>query len=165
MLMAYFAYEAYLNLVGPKVDQEAWKNEREFFGKRPYQGTAGKLKRICEAIKIEVDRGKRPYQTIRELKKLRDFLTHGKPESYAYELEVKEEGETPDMFIGLSIYQMVRRESADRALKDTEEFIEYLHSRIVEKLGDDAFWFKGKALDFPLGFAFGGTRPGEPLGS
>lgn len=157
MLMAYFTYEAYLNLVGPRIDGAAWKNERDFFSRPPYQGTRGKLKWICERIGIEVERDKRPYQTIEELRKLRDFLAHGKPEAYAYHADV-EEGQEPDMFDGLNIYKMVTRENADRALKDTEEFIEYLHVRITEKRSDDGILFKGKALHFPLAMASGSTR-------
>jgi hypothetical protein len=157
MLMAYFAYEAYLNLVGPRIDKEAWKNERDFFSKPPYRGTQGKLDRICEKIRIDIDRGRRPYQTIRELGRLRDSLAHGKLEAYAFEVEV-EKGKEPDMFRDIQIYKMVTREKADRALKDTEEFIEYLHARIMEKCKDDDFLYKGKALGFPLALASGGTR-------
>lgn len=157
MLMAYFTYEAYLNLVGPRIDREAWKNERVFFGKHPYRGTHGKLKRVCEKIGIEVERGKRPYKTIDELRKLRDFLAHGKPETYAYEAEV-EEGQEPDMFGGLDIYKMVTRENADRALKDTEEFIEFLHAKIIEKRNGDDRLFNGKALHFPLAWASDSTK-------
>jgi hypothetical protein len=157
MLMVYFAYEAYLNLVGPRVDKEAWKNERDFFSRLPYRGTQGKLDRICEKIGIEIDRGRRPYQTIQELGRLRDFLAHGKLETYGFEVDV-EEGKEPDMFRDLQIYKMVTRQNADRALKDAEEFIEYLHARITEKRKGDDILFKGKALDFPLGLASGGTK-------
>jgi predicted ATPase len=45
----------------------------------PYRGTHGKLKRIAEKLGLEVEADKRPYQTIRELRKLRDFLAHGNP--------------------------------------------------------------------------------------
>lgn len=157
MLLTYFAYEAYLNLVGPRIDREAWKNERGFFSKSPYRGTQGKLDRICEKIGIKVDRGSRPYRTIRELASLRNYLAHGKLDTYAFEMEI-ENGKEPDMFRDLKIYKMVTRENADRALKDTEEFIEYLHARITEKCKDDGTLFKGKALKFPLAFAFGGTK-------
>jgi len=106
MVMAYFAYEAYLNLIGPHIDRETWKNEREFFSKSTYRGTEGKLKWICAKIGINIERDKRPYITMRELKRLRDFLAHGKREVYAYEVEV-ETGQTPDMFRDMSIYEMV----------------------------------------------------------
>ncbi len=153
--MAYFAYEAYLNLVGPRIDAESWKDEREFFSKAPYKGTQGKLRSICEKIGIEVDHGRRPYQTIRNLGRLRDFLAHGKLDAYAFEMDVGK-GKDPDMFRDLQIYKMVNRENADRALKDTEELIEFLHAAVTAKrVGNDTL-FKSKALKFPLAFASGG---------
>jgi len=157
MLMAYFAYEAYLNLVGPRIDAEAWKDERDFFSKPPYKGTQGKLRRICEKIGIKVDHGKRPYQTIRNLGRLRDFLAHGKLDAYAFEMDVGK-GKDPDMFRELQIYKMVNRDNADRALKDTEEFIEFLHASVTAKRVGDQTLFNGKALKFPLALASGGTK-------
>jgi len=156
MVMAYFVYEAYLNLVGARVDREAWQNERQFFSRQPYRGTDGKLRRICEEIGIEIERDKRPFKTILELARLRNFLAHGKREVYAYDVDVKK-GQDPDMFDGLSIYKMVTRTKSDRALIDIEEFIEYLHAKIAEKRPNDRM-FKGKALKFPLALAFGGTK-------
>jgi len=157
MIMAYFTYEAYLNLIGPLIDREAWKNEREFFSKSPYRGTEGKLKRICEKIGINIERDKRPYLTMRELKKLRDFLAHGKHEVYAYELEV-ERGQTPDMFRDVRIYEMVTAAKANDALKDTVEFLENIRTKIIEKLGEDNIVFKLKPLNFPLASAWGGEK-------
>jgi len=158
MLMAYFTYEAYLNLVGPHIHRVAWKNEREFFSKDPYRGTEGKLNLVCERLGIKIDRGQRPYQTIHELKRLRDFLAHGKPQFYAYEVEVEQE-QTADLFRDITIYKMVTRDKADRALKDTEEFLEYLRSKIIEKFGDDEILFRTKVLHFPLASASGGQKP------
>jgi hypothetical protein len=157
MVMAYFTYEAYLNLIGPHIDREAWKNEREFFSKSAYRGTEGKLKRICEKIGINIERDKRPYLTMRELKRLRDFLAHGKREVYAYEVEV-ERGQTPDMFRDVSIYEMVSAEKANNALKDTAEFLEYIRTQTIEKLGEDEIVFKFKPLNFPLASAWGGEK-------
>lgn len=157
MLMAYFTFEAYLNLAGHRVDPKAWKNEREFFNTDPYKGTRGKLKRICEKVELAIEHGKRPYQTIRDLKRLRDFLAHGRPEAYAYEVQVAE-GEQPDMFAGLTIYDWTSRKNAEWALHDTEEFIEFLHAKIVEALRVDDLPFAGKALQFPLAFAEGGEK-------
>jgi hypothetical protein len=150
MLMAYFTFEAYLNLVGPRLDREAWRDEREFFNKAPYRGTHGKLRRICEKLGIHVNSGKRPYQTIRELKRLRDFLAHGRSQSYGYSLLV-EEGQTPNLFRNLDIYKMVTRKKGDRVLKDTEEFIEFLHAEINQKANYHDI--PSKALQFPLAWA------------
>ena len=157
MVMTYFAYEAYLNLIGAHIDPETWKNEREFFSKFPYRGTDGKLKWICEKIGVNIDRGKRPYITIRELKRLRDFLAHGKREVYGYEVEI-EKGETPDMFRDINIYKMVTAEKANYALKDTEEFLEYIRRKITTKLGEDKIAFRFKPFSFPLASAWGGEK-------
>lgn len=157
MLMAYFTFEAYLNLVGPRIDREAWKNERNFFNTPPYRGTPGKLKRICEKLGIHVEASKRPYQTLRELRRLRDSLAHGRSQSYGYSLLARE-GQRPDLFRGLTIYNSITRRKAERALKDTEEFIEFLHAKINQKTPRDDIPFKGKALEFPLAWATGVAR-------
>jgi hypothetical protein len=158
MVMAYFTYEAYLNFVGSRIEPSVWKDERKFFSKDPYRGTQGKLKLLCEKCGIEVDRHKRPYATVQELGRLRDYLAHGKPDFYELEVDV-EEGKEPDMFGNLKIYDLVSRDKAHRTLQDTEEFIEYLHAIIADKCKNlDDVAFMGKALKFPLASASGGTR-------
>ena len=151
MVMAYFTYEAYLNFVGSRIEPTKWREERKFFSKDPYRGTQGKLKLLCEKCGIEVDPDKRPYVTIRELGRLRNYLAHGKPDIYAFEVDV-EAGKEPDMFGHLKIYDLVTREKADRTLEDTEEFIEYLQATIAKKKRKSSydFVFKGKALKRPL---------------
>jgi hypothetical protein len=158
MVMAYFTYEAYLNFVGSRIEPTAWKEERKFFSKDPYRGTQGKLKLLCEKCGIEVNRDKRPYVTVRELGRLRDYLAHGKPDRYALEVDV-EEGKEPDMFGNLKIYDLITRERADRTLQDTEEFIEYLHA-IISKRRKSSYdvAFIGRALNFPLASASGSTQ-------
>jgi hypothetical protein len=147
-------YEAYLNFAGIRLDPDAWRNEREFFSKDPYRGTEGKLKRIEEKLRIEIDKGQRPYQSIKALERLRNYLVHGKPDIYAFVTDLKD-GEEPDMF-PLQIYDLVTRERAERALEDTEEFIEYLHGLAGKKLDDIAF--KVNALSLPLASASGGPK-------
>jgi hypothetical protein len=72
MVMAYFTFEAYLNFVGSSVEPAAWKDERNFFSKRPYRGTEGKLKFLCEKYQIKLNPDKRPCLTVREAGRLRD---------------------------------------------------------------------------------------------
>jgi hypothetical protein len=88
---------------------------------------------------------------------LRDFLAHGKREVYAYEVEV-ERGQSPDMFRDLSSYEMVSVEKANDALKDIAEFLEYIRTKTIEKLGEDEIVFKFKPLNFPLASAWGGEK-------
>jgi hypothetical protein len=83
MLMAYFAYEAYLNAAGSRIAPKDWANERAFFNSKNYKGIDGKLKRICEACGIpRILKGKRPFQSIRHLKGLRNF--HLRPSAMTY---------------------------------------------------------------------------------
>ena len=115
---------------------------------------------MYEKYQVKVDPNKRPYLTVREAGWLRDYLAHGKPDIYELEVDV-EEGQRPDMFGGLKIYDLVTREKADRTLQDTEEFIEYLHREFAAKRNRPNPYdvtFVGKALNFPLASASGSTR-------
>lgn len=160
MVMAYFTLEAYLNFVGSSLEPAAWKDERNFFSKDPYRGTQGKLKLLCEKYQIKLDPDERPYLTVREAGRLRNYLAHGKPDRYASEVDV-EEMKVPDMFRGLKIYDLVTREKADRTLRDTEEFIEHLHGELAAKrkrANPYDVTSVGRALNFPLASASGSTR-------
>ena len=50
---------------------------------------------------------------------------------------------------------MVNRENADRALKDTEEFMNFSRKLHRKGVGDHTL-FKGKALKFPLAWPLAG---------
>jgi len=76
MVFAFHCMEGYLNFVGAKIAPELWKHEKERFGRT---GIAGKLNAICERCGVAVpDKGRRPYSTVSELKKLRDKMAHPK---------------------------------------------------------------------------------------
>lgn len=148
MLMAYFAYEAYLNYVGSLVAPEVWKNERDFFNAKPYRGIEGKLRLIEERCRIpEIDKGKRPHQTIRNLGKLRSRLAHGKPERYKL-VVLQEKGKTADMF-PIKVYKLVTPKLAQRAKQDVGEFAKYLHDWISKFVDDQPL----VSLDGPLASA------------
>jgi len=126
MLMVFLTYEAYLNFLGNHVAPEIWRNERIYFSKPPYVGVNGKLKKILEVCgNINVDKGKRPYQTIQELRKLRDFLSHGKPIKFGKTISHHVDHDPPLFDTGLSKYITPRK--AERAIKDTEQFIDVHH--------------------------------------
>jgi hypothetical protein len=65
-----------------------------------------------------------------------------------------------DMFQGLSIHKMRTREKADRALKDIEDFLDDLRTKIMKKLGNDDFPFNTRALHFALASASRGKQAG-----
>ena len=61
LILTAFSLEAYLNHIGPKIFA-CWKAALE----RPLS-PEGKLDIICEKLGIDLHRGKRPRQTIKEL--------------------------------------------------------------------------------------------------
>jgi hypothetical protein len=156
MLMAYFTYEAYLNFVGSRVAAVDWANERAFFAKPPYQGTAGKLQRIVVVCGLPtVNKGTRPYQTIEHLARLRDLIAHAKPERYELEIEHSVDEERP-MLGPYLLEKMVSVELRERAIADVEDFAEQIHKAVRPKVTDE--WFGDSALRGLLGYASHSTK-------
>jgi hypothetical protein len=126
MMMTFFTLEAYLNYLGDIIDPGTWKNENEFFSKRPYIGTIGKLDFLIEKCGMsKYDRGKRPFQTLKKLKRIRDFLAHGKPEKIKTRVKYSE-GKFPD-YVKSYLGKNISEKEANRALEDTEKVINELH--------------------------------------
>lgn len=139
MLMAYFAYEAYLNAAGSRVAPKDWSKERDFFNSKNYKGIDGKLKRICEVCDIpRIMKGKRPFQSIRHLEALRDFLVHGKPDTFAFSLTHAPSGR-PTLHGYDRLTTLVSADIALRCTCDTKDFIEYLHGFVASKASDRIF--------------------------
>jgi len=138
MLMAYLTYEAYINFLGDRVAPEAWRNEREFFNNDPYRGIAGKLKKITEVCYIrDLKKGERPYQTVNELCKLRDYLSHGKPDKY--EIEIAHSRRNQPSLFHSNLYELVTPEKMKRALEDVKSFIDFLHHTAAPYVKDTLF--------------------------
>lgn len=154
MLMAYLSYEAYMNLIGDRLDPDAWADEKVFFNQKEYYGIEGKLKRIQEiAGNFGVDAGKRPYQTVKMLGKFRTELVHAKVNKYAETIKHHEDYE-PDWWPNDS-FPCVTEDNARKAMQDVEEFIEYVHEQVKPYIGDR--WLKDKALKGLYGYASGST--------
>jgi hypothetical protein len=139
MLLAYLTYEAYINFLGDRFASDVWKNEKAFFAKKPYYGLEGKLKLLSERIPIVgIRKGRRPYQTIKKLKGLRDFLSHGKTDKYEKTIIHRREKEPPLLPDG-KLDNLITPELADGAVLDVRKFIEFLHYQAVKRTKD--IWF------------------------
>jgi hypothetical protein len=77
LVMSFFCFEACINYIGAAICEEEWKNERQYF-KGKYNGTFGKYTYLAEKCKIKIEKGKRPYSSLKELNKFRDKIVHGK---------------------------------------------------------------------------------------
>jgi hypothetical protein len=74
LVLTAFAFEAYLNHIGPTL-LKCWESVE-------YLSLANKLDLICELLNVQVpDKGKRPGQTIEKLFKFRNTLAHGRTET------------------------------------------------------------------------------------
>lgn len=158
MLMAYLTYEAYLNFVGDRIDPDTWKNEKKYFSQNEYFGVEGKLKRIseiCDGVKI--DKSCRPYQTIKDLGKLRTSIVHAKV--YKYNETIEHTVDTEPEIWPKDGYQYVTKENSNRAMEDVEEFIEWLHVKIKPFCNDH--WFGDKALGGITGYATSSSKVEE----
>lgn len=136
MVFTSHALEGYVNFLGQKVAPELWENERERFRKT---GLAGKLAALHERCGLEApERGRRPYSTIRELKRLRDGIAHPKTRRTESRKEYAE-GKDPPLFPRSYLEEIVSRERAQRAMQDVKEIVDRLHTAAVAR-------FPGKQL-------------------
>jgi len=75
LLIAYLAFEAFINFLGECLDPDAWRNEKTLFNQRPYYGIEGKIKRLAERLPNFVfEKGQRPYQIIKKVGRFRTLL-------------------------------------------------------------------------------------------
>jgi hypothetical protein len=141
MVFAYHALEGYLNFVGEKIAPDLWKEEKEQLSDT---GIAGKLRAICERCEISIpEKGKRPYSTVIEVKKLRDAMAHPKIYKTTQKTEYAE-GKTRPLFRRNYLVSLVDHKKAIRARDDVKRIGDRIHSAAVSRfptagLGSDAF--------------------------
>jgi len=121
-IFAYFAFEAYLNHIGPIVCAEEWFREREFFGGEGgerYRGTLGKAQFLADHLGVELDRGHRPFQTVIELDTRRDAVVHGRTQHFDVEIAFK----APEHIkrVDPVMYEFADEAFVDRVLRDVEK--------------------------------------------
>lgn len=126
LVMTFFTLESYLNYLGEIIDPDTWKIERDFFRRKPYIGTIGKLHYLADYCGLKpFDRGKRPFQTIKQLSRLRDFLAHGRTERNCSKVRVIP-GKFPP-YIKSFLEKSISEKRAVVALNDVESVINEIH--------------------------------------
>jgi hypothetical protein len=68
--MLAFTWEAYLNFFGSELLKDTWVEMEELEVKET---------QVLERLSIQADWGKQPYNSVRTLTKIRNWLAHGKP--------------------------------------------------------------------------------------
>lgn len=116
LVFAAFKHEAFINHIGPRLFDD-W-NER--------QSLDAKQTRVLTHLRITVDKGKRPFQTLGELFKARNQLAHGQPANLTHIHKI-ERGtrEQIRQTKPLALWEKAcTLEFAERAYEDTEKIAE-----------------------------------------
>jgi|GEM_PF-1019053 len=144
MLLLYFSLESYLNYLGETIDPEKWKKEKDFFRKRPYIETMGKLDYLMEKCNMRIDKGCTPYQTINKLHKIRTYLVHGKIQKnithvHRKHLKKRSDNKLPDA-AKTFLEKNINYETTKKALVDTEKVIRDLHLAALGHYPDEGLF-------------------------
>lgn len=148
MVFAFHAMEAYLNYVGQKLGPEVWANEKEHFRE---SGFRGRLRDVMERAGLPWMPGKRPLQTVLQLKKLRDAIAHGRPEEKAGEVHHSENSRAPyPLFTLRSMFTPFGK--MERAVEDVEELANEIQKNARLKLKPKDPWFRNEAFQGPMSY-------------
>lgn len=145
MFLCFAAFEGYLNWLGARIAPDVWKNEREFFSHRPFQGTLGKYRFLVKILCLpDPTPGCGPFQTAKRLLELRDMVAHPKPEARECPVKFKD-GYFPPFYQG-RLEEFVSVKDANRAREHLKELADTLHTKAqqahLDKVeGSEAFGF------------------------
>lgn len=126
ILFSAFMIEAYLNYLGSLKLESSWSQVERALSPE------AKLRLLAGMIGLHLDFGKPPFQTFKELFKLRNAISHAKPELiHTPEIDWPEDEVAPYIpLTGKSLfYEPPSREKARRILEYAEQIIETLHSK------------------------------------
>ena len=125
LLLVALSHEAHLNHVGHRLF-ECWNDYLDRLSPE------GKLRLICEKAGVEVDFGKRPFQSFRDVFRFRNSLVHAKTEYLDFDAgKVEETKELPST----DWQKFCSKENLERVQEDLESLIDLLQKESgVEKL-------------------------------
>ena len=109
-----FAFEASINFLGFKAYGENWGENRPYLHK---------VKRIARKLGVPINWESRPFSTIKELKRFRDTVAHGKPVEIRGEKEVTitEDELKRRNILKADWEKLLNEEFLHRCYNDTEE--------------------------------------------
>jgi hypothetical protein len=141
MVFTYFAFEAFLNSIGPIACPNEWGRERAFFageGGDRYRGTLGKLHLLADRLSIELDHSRRPYQSVLMLDQRRDAVVHGRTEKIESEIVFKDPAFLKS--IDPAIYAFADEAFLQRVFDDLEEIADSIQREAQRQLGEGEVW-------------------------
>jgi hypothetical protein len=118
-----FSLEAFLNHLGQRVTPFWSSVELKL-------SPVEKLEVLLKVLNLQVDFGKRPFQTFKSMMKFRNALAHGKTQTLVQEVvQGFEEGQTPP-FPLTSWESEISSENATVYLDDSKEIMAFLGQKI-----------------------------------
>jgi hypothetical protein len=133
-LFVYFAVEGYANDAGVRLFPDIWEREREFFAGDQFQGTLGKLEFLATELGVAVDKGRRPWQTLKTLEAHRHRLVHARTQMIDREVRFlhPRQLEAADA----DFYALADEDFLDRAVNDAESLCDALQAAARAKFGN-----------------------------
>lgn len=136
MVFAFHTLEGYLNFIGEKILPDGW----EEFERISLEAKLTLILREC-GLSNGFEKGRRPYQTVATLTKLRHSIAHPKTLK-TKSREIYTEGKEPPIFPKSYLATMVSHEKALRARDDVKFIVERIHGAAAAKfpalhLGND----------------------------
>lgn len=119
LISAAFALEAYLNFAG--------QSSLPFWSSIDRISTENKLKVLCVQAGTTVDFSKRPYQSVKELWRVRNFLAHARVQSAKDEWVQEEPTVSGSDYPLVDLEKMCSEQPATRMVQDVETVIRHLH--------------------------------------
>lgn len=150
MLMSFLAFEGYLNWLGVHIAPDVWNDEQQFFSREPFKGTMGKYRFLAKLLRLpSPDASKGPFQTAKELLRVRDLAVHPRAESGAR--DVRFDAEHHPLHYQSTLEKAVSPDNAIRAKEHVEFLAEELHREA--RLAYSADVTCNKAFDSIIGFS------------
>lgn len=149
-VLAYTAYEGFLNHVIECLYPQVWKQERTFFRVPPFDGTLGKTRFLAEGIGLVLKPSSRPYRTVLELHAWRNDLVHPRTVRAQGTARADAYARKPRRVAVVAFKKLGRRGFVSLAFDDLATLADSLlraagqkhdlELRELRKLGGSAFW-------------------------
>jgi hypothetical protein len=144
-LFVYLAFEGFLNDLGETIAPTEWGRERAIFTKPSFKGTLGKLAFLAERCGAGLEKGRRPYSTLKALDTRRSRLVHPRTERLAKTVTFGDPRDIPDR-----LESQAMSFATDRFLKhafaDTEAVADQLVSAARARFSREMRTYIGRAF-------------------
>lgn len=128
LISAAFALEAYLNFAGD--------SSLPFWSSIDRISAENKLQVLCVRAGITADFSKRPYQSVKELWRIRNFLAHARVQSAKDEWIQEEPTVSGRNYPLVDLEKLCSEQPATRMVQDVETVIRHLHGSLGLQEGE-----------------------------